>query len=95
MRIEGLGDLENLRSAASGKESRRLYQKPAAEGPAPQPSGGDAVEISEEVKLLARLAQIPDIRQETIDAIKAQMEQGNYPTEDSLSEAVRNLLNDL
>ena len=55
----------------------------------------DKAEISDHARLLNKLTDVDDIRQEKVDSIRAQIEAGTYETDDKLSAAVDKLLEDL
>lgn len=55
----------------------------------------DRVEISELAQLLGKYAQMPEIRADLVERIKAEIEAGTYETEDKVDQAVDSLLEDL
>lgn len=55
----------------------------------------DRAEISEQARLLGKLRDVPPLRQEKIDAIRQQIDDGTYETEDKLQVAIERLLEDL
>ncbi|HUW58794.1 MAG TPA: flagellar biosynthesis anti-sigma factor FlgM [Planctomycetota bacterium] len=55
----------------------------------------DTVEISEMARFLEKLARLPEIRQDKVDAVKRQIAEGRYLTPDKLDKAIDNLLADL
>jgi negative regulator of flagellin synthesis FlgM len=67
-----------------------------------QPTGGtqsgaqvDQLDISHEADMASRIREIPDIRQERIAQIRAEIEAGTYETENRLSAALDNLLDEI
>ena len=51
----------------------------------------DAAEISIEARLLDKLHKTPEIRQEKVDALRAQIEAGTYETPERLRAAVEKM----
>ena len=63
---------------------------------APASSGiGDRVEISDHARLLERLSQVPAIRAERVEALKAEIAAGVYETPERIAGAVEKLLAEL
>jgi negative regulator of flagellin synthesis FlgM len=69
---------------------------------ASQPTSGvqstpitDEVQISDAAQLVAKTQQIPDVRQDRVDSIRAQIAQGAYETPDKLDTAVSRLLDEI
>ncbi len=52
----------------------------------------DAVELTEISKLLSRLSSTPEIRHERVEAIRQEIERGEYLTDDKLNSAVNRLI---
>ncbi len=52
----------------------------------------DAVELTEISKLLSRLSSTPEIRHERVEAIRQEIERGDYLTDDKLNSAVNRLI---
>jgi negative regulator of flagellin synthesis FlgM len=62
--------------------------------PAPQrPS--DRVDISQRAHLLARMATLPEIRQDLVSDIRRQIAEGHYETPERLEAAIDELLSEL
>ncbi|RME85337.1 MAG: flagellar biosynthesis anti-sigma factor FlgM [Planctomycetota bacterium] len=53
------------------------------------------IHISEEAKILDNLSEIPDIRQEKVENIRAQILAGTYLDDQNLEKAMESLLQDL
>jgi negative regulator of flagellin synthesis FlgM len=62
---------------------------PAAERPS------DRVDISDRARLLAQLSALPDIREDLVSQVRAQIAAGSYETDDKLDQAMASLLQDL
>jgi negative regulator of flagellin synthesis FlgM len=67
--------------------------QPAA--PAESPAIRDEVNISDAARLVEQVHQAPEIRQDRVDAIRAQIASGTYETPDKLNVAVENLLDEI
>lgn len=63
--------------------------------PAAPAQASDRVEISPQARFLQKLHEVEPVRQDKIDAVRAQIEAGTYDTEDKLQIAVDKLLEDL
>ena len=65
---------------------------------AAEPTGnareGDRVELSETAQLLAKLAALPDVRQDLVDRVKAEIAAGTYDTDAKLDQALDNLIDE-
>lgn len=68
-------------------QPNRPAQAPEAAKAASAPKT-DAAEISIEAKLLDKLHKTPEIRQDKVDALRAQIEAGTYETPEKLRAAV-------
>lgn len=56
---------------------------------------GDRAEISEEAQLLARLAEVPDIRMDKVEELKELIATGRYESKEKIEKAVERLLEEL
>ena len=57
-------------------------------------SGSDEISISPEADLLSRIHELPEIRQERVDEIRAELAAGTYETDEKLDVAVSRLLDE-
>lgn len=57
--------------------------------------GSDKVELSQCAQLLSRLAELPDVRQDLIDRVRAEIADGVYDTSDKVDELLDELAQDL
>ena len=55
----------------------------------------DTVELSPTAQLLAKLAALPDQRQDLINSVKSRIASGTYETDDKLNKAIDALAQDL
>ena len=58
-------------------------------------AGADEISISQEANLLSKVGDIPDIRQERVDQIRAEIASGAYETEEKIDIAVSRLLDEI
>lgn len=62
----------------------------------PQPTApSDEVNISDAARLVEMARQIPDIRQDRVEALRAQIAAGTYETDERLNAAVERLLDEI
>ena len=66
-----------------------------AAGAAKTAGVGDQLDISEAGLLAARLDDVPEIRQDRVDAIRAAIADGTYETQDKLDGALNRLLDEI
>jgi flagellar biosynthesis anti-sigma factor FlgM len=80
-------------SATSGARAHRHQSitTPAATST----RGGDKVELSNTAQLLSKLAALPDIRQDLVDRVKAQIANNTYETPEKIDAAITGLGEDL
>lgn len=57
--------------------------------------GEDQVELSNTAQLLSKIADLPDIRQDLVDRVKASIADDTYESDDKTDAAIDNLLEDL
>ncbi len=57
--------------------------------------GEDQVQLSNTAQLLSKIADLPDVRQELVDRVKASIAEGTYDTEDKADAAIDGLLEDI
>jgi negative regulator of flagellin synthesis FlgM len=55
----------------------------------------DQLDISSAAQFVDQVSQLPDIRQDRVAALKAQIAAGTYETSDKLNGALDNLLNEI
>jgi hypothetical protein len=93
MKIGGLGEFENIRKA-SGKDKGKKAESPSAEAAA-ESSRSDEIRISPEARMMGKLKQIPDVRQEKIDKVLSKMEHGELMTPEAVKEGVARMLENM
>ena len=55
---------------------------------------GDRVELSDHARLLDRLRQLPDVREELVEMVREAIAQGTYETAEQVDVAIDRLLED-
>ncbi len=70
-------------------------QQPDATRGASTSLGGDKLEISSAGEIAAALSNIPDIRQDRVDALRQAIASGVYETDEKLSGALDKLLDEI
>lgn len=75
-------------SAPHGVRQQPSFQAPSA-------AGGDEVQISSVGQLLGRISEMPDIRQDKVQQLRALIAQGTYDSESRLSSALDKLLEEI
>jgi negative regulator of flagellin synthesis FlgM len=66
-----------------------------AAGATPEVNSSDEVSISREADLLSRIGDLPDVRQERVDQIRAEIVNGTYETQEKLDLAISRLLDEV
>lgn len=62
---------------------------------APRRSIGDAVELSDRARYLARLKQLPDVRADLVERVRSEIAAGTYETPEKIEAALERLALDL
>lgn len=88
MEIQGPGNINK----ASRIEPTRSVNRAEETGQSTPVSREDAVELTEISKLLSRLSSTPEIRHERVEAIRQEIERGEYLSDDKLNSAVNRLI---
>jgi len=57
--------------------------------------GSDSVELSSQARLLSKLKELPDIREGLVSSVRAQIDAGQYETDERLDTAINGLIEDL
>jgi negative regulator of flagellin synthesis FlgM len=66
-----------------------------AAAPPESPGINDEVNISDAARLVEQVQDLPDIRQDRVDAVRRQIAAGTYETEAKLNAAVERLLDEI
>mgnify|MGYP000875866891 CR=1 FL=1 len=73
----------------------KAYSSPVAKDSAAGKTKQDSVSVSTEAHFLSAISKVPDIRQDKVDEIKKAIKDGTYLTDEKLSAAMDNLMQDL
>ncbi len=65
------------------------------DGPPDSAQIHDEVETSDPAQLLEQVRQLPEIRQDRVDAIRAKIAEGSYETKEKLDVAIERLLDEI
>ena len=88
--VSGIGGTHPTPPVARSAPAAHELRTPA-EHHAPQ----DAVELSDVGTMMARLRELPEIRQEKVARIRAEIEAGTYETPERLEATIDRLLEEL
>jgi flagellar biosynthesis anti-sigma factor FlgM len=91
MQIYGPSHLHGAQSI-NGPHSARTPQPETA---SPTSAASDQLDLSQAGQIAARMSEIPDVRQDRVNAIRAAIQNGTYETADKLSGAVDRLLDEI
>jgi flagellar biosynthesis anti-sigma factor FlgM len=90
MQVNGLTSVHGAQ-AINAPHSIRPNAPPAA-----RPAvGGDELQISSQGQILSRIADLPEVRQERIDQLRAAIADGSYESGARLETAVQRLLDEI
>jgi negative regulator of flagellin synthesis FlgM len=78
--------------ALAGPHSIRTPQRPAAPT---TPAAGDQLDISESAQLISQAHDVPDVREDLIGRVRAEIANGSYETPQRLDAAVERLLDEI
>jgi len=84
--ISSIGPTPANRVDATSRQQSRPERAELAESRSER--GEDRVEVSSLARLLQRLREVPDIREELVDRVRSQIESGTYLTDERLDAAV-------
>ena len=74
---------------ALGRAGHHQRPAPQANG---QSTGRDQVELSRTAQLLSKVHDLPDVRQDVVDRVRAEIESGQYETPEKLDAAIQRLI---
>lgn len=92
MQIYGPSQLHGAQSIQGPHSANRAGQAQAGRTSA---AAGDQLDISSAGLLAARLDEIPAIRQDRVDSLRAAIASGKYETSDKLDAALEHLLDEI
>ena len=85
--VEGTQSVQPSNAMNETQHTSEVASNPAA--------GADEISISQEADLLSKIGDIPDIRQERVDQIRAEITSGVYETDEKIDIAVSRLLDEI
>lgn len=90
----GHGPIHSVRNVPSltHPTSSGIGRLEAFESSAPRQDAGDRVEISDMARLLAKMRDMPAVRQDRIDHVRSAIDRGLYDTDDRLNVALDQLI---
>jgi negative regulator of flagellin synthesis FlgM len=91
MHVYGPSQVHGPQSIAAPHGARQA--QPAEQLQSPQIA--DEVNISSAARMLEQVQQMPELRQQRIDAVRAEIAAGTYETPERLSVAVERLLDEI
>jgi anti-sigma28 factor (negative regulator of flagellin synthesis) len=91
MQVHGPSQVHGAQ-AIRGPHSTSSVESSAAPGLS---ATSDRLDISEAGQIASRMAEIPDIRAERVESIRASILDGTYETDDKLNSAVDQLLDEI
>jgi negative regulator of flagellin synthesis FlgM len=91
MQIDGLSHIHGSHSVNAPHRVRPAEQKASVD----HLFGADRIDISQEAELLSQVHELPDVRTDRVEQIRAQLAAGTYETQQKLDVAVGRLLDEL
>ncbi len=91
MQINGPGPIDGV----SRVDATHATQATQDSAPTSGVTGSDEVTISQEAQLLSRIHDLPDVRQDVVDRVRAEIAGGTYETPDKIDVAVSRLLDEI
>ena len=92
MQIQGLGQLHNVQGINAPHINR--VSEPMTSAPS-QLDTTDELHLSPAAEMASRMSEIPDIRWERVNSIKAAIADGSYVTDAKLDVALERLLDEI
>lgn len=91
MQIQGVSHLHGAQSIHGPHRA----SGPSSTAPPDSWSGVDEIEISQEADLVSRAHDLPEIRTDRVEQLRAEITAGGYETQEKLEIAVGRLLDEL
>ena len=95
MQIYGPMNINGAQGVSGPQNQRPSQPQPPATSGVSTSLGGDKLDISAAGEIAAALSSIPDIRQDRVDTIRQAIASGVYETDEKLSGALDNLLDEI
>jgi negative regulator of flagellin synthesis FlgM len=90
-----MADISPINGSSYASRPPAPARSHAEEVEAPRRSVSDAVELSDRALLLARLKQLPAVREELVDRVRAEIDAGAYETPEKIEAVLDRLAIDL
>lgn len=91
--MSDIAPLHNANAAASYSPVGRI--NPSTSTPLDLSRGSDQIELSDTARILSKLANLPDIREDLVNRVRAQIADGTYDVDGKLDLAIDGLAEDL
>ncbi|QQE10171.1 flagellar biosynthesis anti-sigma factor FlgM [Planctomycetota bacterium] len=83
------------RASVASLQAQMPVQRSAQQAETGTARPSDSVEFSEAAQYLAKIAELPEVRQDVVDRVKGEIAAGNYDTEDKIDAMLDALAEDL
>jgi len=93
MQINGLGAVHGPQSV--GGPHRSAPAAPTAPTRNDNYSGVDQLDISDKADMVSRVRELPDVRQDLVSRMKAEIASGTYDTDEKLDIALDRMLDEI
>jgi negative regulator of flagellin synthesis FlgM len=92
-----MSDISAIVGSGAGRldTSAEFISRPSRASPGRSERPSDRVELSDRARLLNKLANLPPVRQDLIDQVKREIENGTYDTPGRVDGAIDSLADDL
>jgi flagellar biosynthesis anti-sigma factor FlgM len=90
----GNGSINHLRAAASLQHasSSPIDRSGRIPGRAESSQRGDRVELSDHARLLDRMRQMPEVRQDRVERVRAAIARGGYDSDARINHAIERMM---
>ena len=94
--MTGISPIESQAAGRVGRVSDGPRRGTVEAGPEQARRGvEDRVEVSDMARYLAKLRDVPGVRQELVDRVRSEIESGTYESPDKIEQAIDELVEDL
>jgi anti-sigma28 factor (negative regulator of flagellin synthesis) len=87
-----IGRINSPQPALAGIAARRAAEQQQQHQPR---GGGDQVELSTQSQLMARLKDVPEVRQDLVDQARQRVESGFYDSQQVIEQTIDKMAEDL
>lgn len=91
--MSDISPINRSSAAAVAQATRAMRQQPVEVSIPTRPT--DKVELSTASRLLSRLSEVPEVRQDLVDRVRQEIASGSYETDDKINAAIEGLAEDL